>query len=127
PVYLAFLPRRYGYGFSTGKGGAFVGLSVRNVATTFADSTLWGARTLGAILPPALVGLFAVGLEGAVLLGGWVVLNTGFYSLAPNTWDQPRYLFAALPAALVLWAAGAWVFGEALVARRLPRMRTVRG
>ena len=127
PVYVAFLPKRYGYGFSTGKGGAFVGLSVRNVATTFTDSTLWGARALGAILPPAFLGLFAVGLEGAVLLGGWVVLNTGFYSLAPNTWDQPRYLFAALPAALVLWAAGAWAVGEAFAARLLPGLRMVRG
>ncbi|HET7566579.1 MAG TPA: hypothetical protein VFJ91_01190 [Gaiellaceae bacterium] len=118
PVYLAFLPKRYGYGFSTGKGGAFVGMSPHNIAKTFTESPLWGGRTLGALVPPALVGLAAVGRDAAVLLGGWVLLNTGFYALAPNTSWQPRYLFAALPALLVLWAAGAWTVGEAVAARR---------
>lgn len=127
PVYLAFLPKRYGYGFSTGKGGAFVGMSPHNVAKTFTQSPLWGGRALGALVPPALVGLVAVGRDAAALLGGWVFLNTGFYALAPNTSWQPRYLYAALPAMLVLWAAGAWAIGEVVVPRRAGAVRAVRG
>jgi hypothetical protein len=108
PPYLAFLPKRQGYALSeTGKTGVFTGFSLHNMGPTFADSPLWGARALGALLPPALVGLAAVGRDAAALLGGWVVLNTAFYACSPLTAGTPRYLFAALPALLVLWAAGA--------------------
>lgn len=114
PVYLAFLPKRYGYGFSSGKGGAFVGMSPHNIVRTFADSPLWSWRTLAVLLPPALVGVVAVGRAAALLLGSWVIVNSGFYSLAPNTYFQPRYLFAARPELLVLVAAGLWAVAALL-------------
>ncbi|HVS86196.1 MAG TPA: hypothetical protein VHD91_11235, partial [Gaiellaceae bacterium] len=106
PVYVAFLPKRYGYAFTSDKGGAFVGMSLGNVVRTFSDSPLWSPRTLAFLVPPALAGLAAVRRDAAVLLGGWLVVNSFFYSLAPNTYFQPRYLFAGLPALLVLIAAG---------------------
>lgn len=122
PVFGAFLPKRHGYALSgTGETGIFTGFSPHNVLPTFSDSPLWGGRALGALLPPALLGLASVGGEAAALLGGWVVLNTAFYAFVPMTAGTPRYLFAALPALLVLWAAGASTAVRALVAYGRPR------
>jgi hypothetical protein len=118
PPYLAFLPKQHGYALSnTGRQGVFTGFSLGNAGPTFADSPLWNGRALGVLLPPALVGLAAVGGEAAVVLGGWTVLNTAFYAFVPMTAGAPRYLFAALPAVLVLWAAGADAVVRALAAR----------
>jgi hypothetical protein len=122
PAFLAFLPKRHGYALSgTGETGVFTGFSAHNVASTFTGSPLWGGRALGALLPPALLGLGSVGGEAAALLGGWVALNTAFYAFVPTTAETPRYLFAALPALLVLWAAGASTAVRALVAYARPR------
>lgn len=126
PAYLAFLPHEHGYALTTGgKGNAFSGVSLSHLSSTFTDSPFWGGRLLGALLPPALIGLAAVGPTAAVLLGGWALLNTAFYALSPVTATTPRYLFAALPAVLVLWAAGA-VLAVQTLARR-PILRTQRG
>jgi hypothetical protein len=106
--FLAFLPKRHGYALSgTGETGVFTGFSAHHLLSSFSDSPLWGARTLAVLVPPALVGLGSVGAEAALLLGGWVALNTLFYAFVPMTAGAPRYLFAALPALLVLWSAGA--------------------
>jgi hypothetical protein len=108
PVFVAFLPKRHGYSLSgSGRTGVFTGFSVHNVLPTFENSPLWDGRALGVLLPPAIIGLACVAGEAAVLLGGWVVLNTAFYAFVPMTAGTPRYLFAALPALFVLWAAGA--------------------
>jgi hypothetical protein len=108
PVLLAFLPKRHGYSLSgSGQTGVFTGFSVHNVLPTFENSPLWDGRALAVLLPLAIIGLASVAGEAAVLLGGWVVLNTAFYAFVPITAETPRYLFAALPALLVLWAAGA--------------------
>jgi hypothetical protein len=108
PVFLAFLPKRHGYSLSgSGQTGVFTGFSIHNVLPTFEDSSLWDGRALAVLLPPAVIGLASVAGEAAVLLGGWVVLNTAFYACVPMTAGTPRYLFAALPALFVLWAAGA--------------------
>ncbi len=110
PMFLAFLPKRRGYALSgTGDTGVFTGFSADNASTTFTHSPLWDGRLLGVLVPPSLVGLATVGGEAAMLLGGWVVLNTAFYACVPTTAGTPRYLFAALPALLVLWSAGAWM------------------
>jgi hypothetical protein len=108
PVFIAFLPKRHGYSLSgSGQTGVFTGFSVHNLLPTFENSPLWDGRALGVLLPPAIIGLASVAGEAAVLLGGWVVLNTAFYAFVPMTAGTPRYLFAALPALFVLWAAGA--------------------
>ena len=116
PPFLAFLPKRHGYALSgTGETGVFTGFSIHNVLPTFTDSPLWGGRALGALLPPAAIGLTSVSGEAAVLLGGWALLNTGFYAFVPMTAGTPRYLYAAFPALLVLWSAGAWTALRALM------------
>ena len=126
PPYLAFLPKRHGYALSnSGKQGVFTGFSPHNVGPTFSESVLWGPRMLAVLLPPAIIGLAAVKADAAMLLGGWVVLNTGFYAFVPMTAGAPRYLFAALPALLVLWSAGADAVVRALAARN-PRPGTAR-
>jgi hypothetical protein len=125
PPFVAFLPKRHGYALSgSGQTGVFTGFSVHNVASTFSRSPLWDGRALGALVPPALLGLASVTGEAAVLLGGWVVLNTTFYAFVPMTAYTPRYLFAALPALLVLWAAGAAAAARVVAAAARPAERT---
>ena len=72
------------------------------------------------LLPVALVGALLVRSRAALaLVVGWALLNPLFYSFVRATAGHPRYLFASLPAVLVLWAAGG-----ALVAQAASKVRS---
>jgi hypothetical protein len=74
----------------------------------WADSHVFDARGLLLLAPLAVLGALAVrDRERLALLVAVVAANAVFYSFYSLTWDHPRFLFAALPALLVLGAAGA--------------------
>jgi len=105
---LAFLPKRTGYELSpvSDKRGAL--WSSHYVLRSFTESHMWRPLLLVLLVPVALLGLFAVrSVAVAALLAGGVVANAAIYAFFRETADHPRYLFAGLPALLVLWAAGA--------------------
>jgi len=122
PVVLAFLPKRRGYELapvSDERGALF---SVDHVVDSFADSLLWEPRALAVIVPFAVAGAFLLRSRPAALfLAGWALANPVVYAFFRATADHPRYLFASLPAVLVLWAAGA--VGLADLLRRPSIMR----
>lgn len=107
PVWLAFLPRRTGYELKpvSDAGGAL--FSPSYFGSSWADSILWGPRALAILVPLALVGALALRRRPALLLlGAWALSNPAVYSFARATVEHPRYLFASLPAVLVLWVVG---------------------
>ncbi len=107
PVWIAFLPRRTGYELKpvSDAGGAL--FSPSYFGSSWADSILWGPRALAILVPLALVGALVLRRRPALLLlGAWAVSNPAVYSFARATVEHPRYLFASLPAVLVLWAVG---------------------
>ena len=108
PIWIAFLPKRTGYELKpvADAGGAL--FSPSYFGSSWADSILWGPRALAILVPVALVGALVLRRRPALLLlGGWALSNPAVYSFARATVQHPRYLFASLPAVLVLWAAGA--------------------
>lgn len=78
-----------------------------HVGDSWADSLLWHPTALLVLAPLALVGLAAVQRPAALLLGASIASTAAFYSLYYMTDEHPRFLFAVLPALLVLEAAGA--------------------
>ena len=44
-------------------------------------------------------------------LAAWILIPVVFYSFYRVTFEHPRFLFGALPAAFALWAAGAFALG----------------
>lgn len=78
-----------------------------HVGESWGESLLWHPTTLLVLAPLALVGLAAVRRPAALLLGASVASTAVFYSLYYMTAQHPRFLFAVLPALLVLEAAGA--------------------
>lgn len=108
PIVIAFAPQRRGYDLepASDRSGALFGSQY--VGSSWTDSLLWSPRTLLVLVPVALVGALLVRSRAALLLvAGWALLNPVFYSFVRATAEHPRYLFASLPAVLVLWAAGA--------------------
>lgn len=108
PIWIAFLPRRTGYELKpvSDVGGAL--FSGSYFGSSWADSILWGPRALAILVPVALLGAFVLRRRPALLLlAVWALSNPAVYSFARATVQHPRYLFASLPAVLVLWAAGA--------------------
>jgi hypothetical protein len=115
PVVIAFLPKRTGYDLRpvADESGALFG--ARYVDDAWLDSLLWHPRALAILVPLAVVGALLLPRRfAALLLAGWALSNAVVYSFVRATPDHPRYLFASLPAALVLWSA------SILVVRRWP-------
>jgi hypothetical protein len=80
----------------------------------WADSLLFGPRTLAVLLPLAIVGAIALRSGWTrTLLGGWIVVTAALYSFYRVTPQHPRFLFAVLPPLLILWTVGV----EAVVRR----------
>jgi hypothetical protein len=109
PIVLAFLPKKTGYDVGQAKDRAGRPLwSSHYVVDTFTHSHVWRPAMLALLVPIAAIGLFAVRSHAvAALLAGGVVANAAIYAFFVGTADHPRYLFAGLPALLVLWSAGA--------------------
>jgi hypothetical protein len=90
------------------------------------DSLIWTPRTLLVLAPLALAGAYALRRTWALaVLAAVIAVNAVFYSFYDVTRHHPRFLYVALPALLVLEAAGA---AKALDAARIraKRMNPVR-
>ena len=71
------------------------------------DSLLFSPRTLVVLVPLAVVGAIALrSWRSRFLLAAWIVPTAVLYTFYRVTWEHPRFLFTALPAALVLWVTG---------------------
>jgi hypothetical protein len=71
------------------------------------DSLLWHPSVLAAIVPIALVGLFALRRSIALVLAAAVAVTAGLYTFYEITPGHPRFLFVVVPLVFVAWAAGA--------------------
>jgi hypothetical protein len=81
--------------------------ALRYADNAWADSLLFGPRTLAVVLPPAILG--AIVLRSAPagrLLGACVVVTAALYTFYRVTPQHPRFLFAVVPALMVLWVVG---------------------
>jgi hypothetical protein len=74
----------------------------------WSDSLLWHPSVLLAIVPIALLGLFAVRRGVAMLLLAVVAVTATLYTFYELTPMHPRFLFVVVPLVFVLWAAGAF-------------------
>jgi hypothetical protein len=94
----------------------------------WADSLLFGPRALAILLPPAILGAIVLRSGWARgLVVAWIVVTAVLYSFYRVTPQHPRFLFAVLPALLVLWTAGAAAVVRQLrtyTAQSPARMRT---
>lgn len=91
------------------------------VLSSWENSLLFSPRTLAILLPLAVIGVFGVRrLWARGLLLAWIVPPALFYSFYELTAQHPRFLFASLPALLVLEAAGAAMLGLTLSRRAGP-------
>jgi hypothetical protein len=111
PIPIAFWPRRYGYQLTgspqPGGLGPDAQFSPDYFVSSWDDSLLFSPRMLAILVPLAVVGAFVVrSRRVALLLGASALANPVFYSFFWATELHPRYLYASLPATLVLWAAG---------------------
>ena len=78
------------------------------VVRNWTESLFFSPRAVVVLVPLAVVGVLALRRSRALaLLGGLIAVNAVFYSFYRNTAEHPRFLHVALPALLVLWAAGA--------------------
>jgi hypothetical protein len=107
PLWIAFLPKRTGYDLKpvADAGGAL--FSASYAGSSWVDSILWGPRALAILVPLAALGAVVLRRRAALpLLLVWALANPLVYSFARATTQHPRYLFASLPAVLILWATG---------------------
>jgi hypothetical protein len=100
----------------------------RYAPEAWADSILFGPRTLAILLPPAILGAIALRSSWAVrLLVAWIVVTAALYSFYRVTPQHPRFLFSVVPPLLILWTVGAAKVGRRLwtyTAQSPARMRT---
>ncbi|HZO34853.1 MAG TPA: hypothetical protein VFB17_07230 [Gaiellaceae bacterium] len=73
----------------------------------WSDSLLWHPSVLAALVPVALVGLFAVRRTVGLVLAGTAAATAVLYTFYALTPMHPRFLFVLVPPVMVLWAAGA--------------------
>ena len=75
--------------------------------SAWTSSLLWHPSVLIAIVPIIVVGAFFVDRFVGAVLAAAVLVTAVFYTFYKLTPLHPRFLFVAVPLALVLWAAGA--------------------
>ena len=77
--------------------------------STRAGSTrsLFRPLLLVLLVPLAALGAAAISRWPRLALAAWILVPAVFYSFYRVTFEHPRFLFGALPAAFALWAAGA--------------------
>lgn len=122
---LAFLPPVIAYwpmGYASFpedelRGAAF---SLDNVVPAWRDSAVWGLEALAVLVPPAVVGWFALARRHAWLLAAWILATALFYTFYSYTPGHPRFFLVVLPAVFVLWSAGVAAIGLRL---RQPKRR----
>jgi hypothetical protein len=100
PVVLVYWPK----GYEAQRREPF---SLEYAGRSWADSLLFSPRTLVVLVPLALVGAIALrSWRSRLLLAAWIVPTAVLYTFYRVTWEHPRFLFTALPAAFVLWVTG---------------------
>ena len=88
------------------------------------DSIVWGGRAFVVLVPLAIVGGFVLARWTAAILWSWILSTAILYTFYSFTPLHPRFLFVALPALFVLWAAGVVAIASRLRGRlRLPDPR----
>jgi hypothetical protein len=93
-----------------------------HAVTAWSDSLLFTPVVLLLLVPLATVGVLALRRAWPLrLLVLWALLNPLIYSFYFATAVHPRFLFASLPAAFVLWAFGATTVVSAPSERLRPR------
>jgi hypothetical protein len=98
--------------------------SLGHAATAWSDSLLFTPVVLLLLVPLATVGALALRRDWPLrLLVPWVLINPLVYSFYFVTELHPRFLFASLPGAFVLWALGATVVVSSLSGRVRQRRR----
>ena len=81
--------------------------ALRYADNAWADSLLFGPRTLAVVLPPAILGAIVLRPAPAGrLLGACVIVTAALYSFYRVTPQHPRFLFAVVPALMILWVVG---------------------
>lgn len=128
PVQAAFWPRRYGYELTLAPDpgvGPARPFALDYVVPNWTDSLLVSPLLVAVVVPLAVAGAIALRPRStALFLVAWALANPLVYSFFAATWEHPRYLFASLPALLVLWASGVSVVasgGVRTVARAVAR------
>ena len=108
PIVVAWWPRGYAALFDRPDIWPPHPFSADYVVRNWTESLFFSSRAVLVLVPLALLGAYALrGRFALALLGGIVLVNAAFYSFYANTAEHPRFLHVALPAVLVLWAAGA--------------------
>jgi hypothetical protein len=83
------------------------GFALEQAGRSWADSALFGPRSLLVLLPLAALGVLALRPWVAALLVAVVATDALFYTFYEHTHLHPRFLYVALPPLFVLEAAGA--------------------
>ena len=120
PVVLAYWPMGYeSLPENTFRDDPF---GLEYVVPAWRDSVLWGLTAFVALVPLAVAGTFAVPRRQAAFLWAWILATLAFYTFYFYTPLHPRFLLVALPAAFVLWGAGAVMLRDrALYGSFMPR------
>lgn len=105
PVALAFWP----LGYRAGEDDTLLPpapFAWSYVDDSWLDSLLFRPLLLVLLVPLAVLGAAAVSRWPRLALAAWILVPVVFYSFYRVTFEHPRFLFGALPAAFALWAAG---------------------
>ena len=114
PVALVYWPLGYQVGQSDSQLPP-APFSWTYVDDTWLDSLLFGPRLLVVLVPLAVLGAVSIAWRPRWTLATWILVPAVFHSFFRVTFEHPRVLYTALPAAVVLWSAGALALSRALV------------
>ena len=116
PLVAVYWPKGYSAQFDNANSWPRHPFSTDYVVRSWTDSLLFTPRTLLVLVPMSIVGAIALRAwwPRAVLVA-WALVNPVFYSFYANTPEHPRFLFASLPAVIVLWVVGLATVAVAVV------------
>lgn len=113
PIVAAYWPKGYVGMFGGQIAATDDPFAFRYATRAWSDSLLFTPRLLAILVPLLLLGMVAVGGRSRAVLGLGIAVTVLFYSFYEPTYVHPRFLYAVLPAAFVLVAAGiAWLGKE---------------
>jgi hypothetical protein len=126
PVVIAYWPKGYSAQFDNPQSWPRHPFSAAYVVRSWSESLLFGPRMLAVLMPLAALGVVVLRWWWPrLLLAGWILGNAAVYSFYRVTPLHPRFLFASLPAVLVLWSLGAVAAAAAAWRVLAPRVRTL--
>jgi hypothetical protein len=108
PVAIAWWPRGYAALFDRPDVWPANPFSIDHVVSNWTDSLFFSVPAALVLVPIAVAGAVTMRRRWALAVLLVVVVSTAvFYSFYANTGQHPRFFLVALPAFLVIWAAGA--------------------